>query len=204
MEISAALSLTGLAYRPPLRLTIRWLIDETGLMILRANADVTPECPPLPRLGIRCTLPNAFERAEYLGYGPFESYSDKREATWWGRFEETMDEHREAHIKPQESGAHMGCTALRIKTSRNQALRIDADQAFSFSLSRCRQEDLADARHWHEVSAGADAVLCLDHAQSGIGTASCGPMPAEAYLLNRDHYQFSFAFWPDMPTEQAP
>jgi len=196
VEIAADLSLGGLAYRPLLRIHVRWIIDANGLLILNTNVKAEPECPPLPRLGIRIFCPADFEHAESTGFGPFENYSDKKEAVWWSRFEETIDAFREDHVRPQESGAHTGCTALTIKSSSHRMLQVYADQNFSFSLSRFRQEDLADARHRHEVMACDQSILCLDHAQAGIGSGSCGPKTANEYLLFKDHYQFSFAFQP--------
>ncbi len=196
LDLSADLSLAGPAYRPPLRAQLRWTVDETGLLILQARVQAQPECPPLPRLGLRFFLPAGFDRAEYLGYGPWESYSDKKEATWWGRFSENVDAFREDHIRPQETGAHTGCTALTVAGAAGQALRIDADQSFTFSLSRFDQDAMTDARHREEVSPGPGTILCLDHAQAGIGTASCGPKPAEEYLLRRESYAFRFAFRP--------
>ena len=201
VEIDADLSLGGLAYRPLLRMHVRWIIDEHGLLILKTDIKAEAECPPLPRLGIRLFCPADFEQVEYTGYGPFENYSDKKEAAWWGRFEETIDAFREDHVRPQESGAHTGCTALTIRNSRHQILQVYADQNFTFSLSRFRQEDLADARHRHEVPACESSVLCLDHAQAGIGSGSCGPKTADEYLLFKERYQFGFAFQPGIVVE---
>ena len=73
-------------------------------------------------------------RAEYLGFGPLESYSDKHEAAWWGRFSESIDACFEAHIKPQESGAHTGCTSLMVRTDDRRGLSVSADQPFSFYI----------------------------------------------------------------------
>ena len=195
-RISAALSLTGPVYAPPIRMKVLWMIDPQGLWTFQAEAETTPECPPLPRLGLRLFLPADFDEAEYLGYGPLESYADKKEAAWWGRFTERIDEYRENHIRPQESGAHTGCTWLQIRKRDGEALRIYADQTFQFSFSRFAQEELTDRRHRHELVSGEASILCLDHAQAGIGTASCGPKPAREWLLDKGRYQFGFAFQP--------
>ncbi len=39
-------------------------------------------------------------------------------------------------------------------------------------------------------------ILCVDYRQNGIGTNSCGPRPAEDFLLDKDfqwHMEFDFA-----------
>jgi beta-galactosidase len=39
-------------------------------------------------------------------------------------------------------------------------------------------------------------VLSLDHAQRGLGTASCGPDTAERYRLRARRYEFAFSLRP--------
>ena len=195
-RISAMLSLGAPPYRPMLHLKADWTVDAAGTLSLRLDAEPAAECPPLPRLGLRWFLVPDFSAVDYLGLGPAESYADKREAAWWGHFREGIDGCREDHIRPQESGAHAGCTELSVLGAKGDALRVTADRPFSFSLSRYRQESLADARHRHELRPGPDAVLCLDYAQSGIGTGSCGPGPAPEYLLNGKRYAIRIALQP--------
>lgn len=194
--IDAELSLGGPGYRPMIRLGIRWTIDADGKCVLKADASLADECPPLPRLGLRFFLNPEFSRAEYLGYGPLESYSDKHEADWWGRFSEKIDGCREFHIRPQESGAHDGCTFLKVLGDAQQHLTISADRTFSFSLSRYSQEALTEARHRQDLQPSDASILCLDYAQSGIGSASCGPKPADEFLLMDRRYAFRFALCP--------
>jgi len=196
VRISADLSLTGPVYRPPISLKLCWLIHTNGLMELQADVTKQPECPPLPRFGIRLFLPSDFAHAEYLGFGPLESYPDKKEATWWGRFTETIDANREDHIRPQESGAHTGCSSLKVFCNDGRALQITADPSFGFSLSRYSQEAITNACHRHELRPEACSILCLDYAQAGIGSASCGPAPAPEYLLKDEQFKFHFAIQP--------
>lgn len=196
VRISADLSLGAPPYRPMIRLKADWRITAGGALSLRLAAETAPECPPLPRLGLRFFLPAAFSAADYLGLGPVESYADKREAAWWGRFREAADACHEDHIRPQESGAHTGCTEAAVLSEDRRSLRISADRPFTFSLSRFSQEALADARHRQELQPGSDTILCLDYAQAGIGTGSCGPGPAPEFLLKDKKIAVRFTLQP--------
>ncbi len=40
-------------------------------------------------------------------------------------------------------------------------------------------------------------VLCLDYAQNGIGSASCGPRLAEQYRLDDASFDFSIRLIPE-------
>ena len=204
IRISAALSLGAPSYRPMIRLKADWQIDAAGSLSLRMDAEPVSECPPLPRLGLRFFLPAAFSTVDYLGLGPVESYADKHEAAWWGRFREAADACREDHIRPQESGAHCGCAEATVLSAAGEALRVSADRLFAFSLSHFRQESLASARHRHELQPESGVILCLDYAQSGIGTGSCGPGPAPEYRLDGQKYTIRFSLQPIHREENSP
>ena len=200
-EIRTESSLGWESHMPIVRISSVWKIRGDGTLILQADAKVAEERPPLPRFGLTLRLPGETERAEYLGYGPGESYADKREAAWWSAFSEQADEAREKHIRPQESGAHTGCTLLRV-TGSGTGLRIAAEQPFTFRLTHYSQEAETAARHRDELRPEEDSLLYLDAAQAGIGTGSCGPIPAPEYLLDRKEIHCCFEIKPIRGTEQ--
>src|SRR5262249_38303778 len=56
--------------------------------------------------------------------------------------------------------------------------------------------DLFAARHTSDLEPRPDVVLSLDHAQRGLGTASCGPDTAPRHRLTAPAYSFSFVLRP--------
>lgn len=188
-------SLGWQSHIPPVFMT-HWLtVSETGAMELKVQARITENRPPLPRFGLQFCLPEEMDAAEYLGYGPVESYPDKREAAWWGAFSEKADSCREKHIRPQESGAHTGCTFLAVR-GKESGLRITAEKPFSFRLTHFDQEKESGAKHRDELQAEKETFLCLDYAQAGIGSGSCGPAPAPEYQLTEKEIRFRFRLEP--------
>lgn len=188
-------SLGWQSHIPLVSMTNTLTVDGNGGTELKIRAQVAEERPPLPRFGLRFRLPGDTDRAEYLGFGPGESYPDKREAARWGAFREKADENRERHIRPQESGAHTGCTLLTVRGEK-AGIRITADRPFSFRLTHYDQEKETAARHRDELQPEEDTFLCLDYAQAGIGTASCGPGPAPEFLLAEKEIRCCFRMEP--------
>ena len=193
--IRARSSLGWQSHIPLVYMEHRMVIRGNGAAELKVRARVTEERPPLPRFGLCFRLPGDMEQAEYLGYGPVESYPDKREASWWGLFSEKADGSREKHIRPQESGAHTGCTLLTV-SGTELGLRVTADNPFSFRLTRYDQEKETAAKHRDELRPEKDVFLFLDCAQAGIGTGSCGPVPAPEYQLTEKEFRFRFRLEP--------
>ena len=54
-------------------------------------------------------------------------------------------------------------------------------EKFGFSAFNYTQEELTDVRHDDELNESESIVLCLDLAQRGIGSASCGPVLLSKY-----------------------
>lgn len=195
VTVRASASLGWQSHIPLARLSFRLTISADGCLDLDARVQIADERPPLPRFGLLLRLPASLDRAEYLGFGPYESYPDKREATWWGAFAEKADAAREKHIRPQESGAHTGCVRLAV-LGDGAGLRITSPEPFSFRLTHYAQEAETAARHRDELRPEADTFLLLDRAQAGIGTGSCGPGPAPEFLLDRKSFPCRFRLEP--------
>ena len=151
----------------------------------------------LPRLGVRLFLPAAMDRAEYFGCGPYESYIDKRRASWQGHFTAAVADLHEDYLRPQENGSHYGCEYIRV-AGGGCRLSVYSEAPFCFNLSPYTQEELTQKAHnWELVPCGA-TVLCVDCGQSGIGSNSCGPALASQYRMNADRYEYTFHFKPEV------
>ncbi len=83
-------------------------IGKGGAMNLRLQGTKDPGMPFLPRLGLRFVLPADLAEAEYLGYGPDESYADKHQASWYGCFKTNATDNHEDYLKPQEKRFPLG------------------------------------------------------------------------------------------------
>ena len=136
-------------------------------------------------------LPKSFDTAEYFGYGPYESYCDKHQASYLGRFAQRTDDLFEDYVKPQENGSRFGCKSVTV-TDGAGAVTVTSPADFSFNLSRYTQEELTTKRHRHELVPCGRNVLCLDIAHSGLGSNSCGPSLARKYRVSAGKLSGSF------------
>lgn len=169
-----------------LEAVFRWSgLDE----VLRLEVAVVPVgawTVPLPRLGLRMALPQRLERVEWFGLGPGESYADSRRAARVGRFRASVDELQTPYVFPQENGNRTGTRTLWVRSPEGPGLRVDGDEPFSFTARRWTSEALDRARHTAELEPGERVWLNLDHAQHGLGSASCGPGVLPAHQLRAE------------------
>jgi beta-galactosidase len=174
---------------------IVWTISPEGELSFKAEVLRNTKMPYLPRFGLRLFLPKSYDLVQYFGYGPYESYSDKHQASYVGLFEQSVSAMFEDYIFPQENSSHFGCRYLRVKDSAaSSKLTVTAGKDFAFNVSEYTQEELTKKAHNYELEKSPYTVVCVDYKQSGIGSNSCGPELLPQYRLEEEKFDFTFHF----------
>ena len=143
----------------------------------------------LPRIGLRLFLDKSFDKVEYFGYGPTESYIDKHQATWLGKFKAKVGDMYEPYIRPQENSSHYDCRYVKLSNNKltlvcsGQNVKTGNKKNISFNASKFTQEELWTKRHNFELEESDYTVLCLDYKMAGVGSNSCGPALATKYRI---------------------
>ena len=197
--IEAHVGLTGWSIQKFLDLRVTWTVHGGGQLDVDIQALRNTEFRFLPRFGLRLFLNRQLDQVDYCGYGPMESYVDKRRAASYGRFGGNVESLHEDYIRPQENGSHFGCDWMTL-TGGKLGLQVVSREPFSFNASRYTQEELEQKGHNYELQPCGSTVLCIDHALSGIGSNSCGPELMEQYRFQPETFRRCFRL---IPTSQA-
>ncbi|MCD7739545.1 MAG: DUF4981 domain-containing protein [Lachnospiraceae bacterium] len=211
-EICVKTSLAlGYAVFPQIfRLTTCTVVKPDGEFTIHVKAHVEDIRCALPRFGLHFSLPAEFTEASWYGYGPGESYVDKRQACCKSLFSSDVADLFTDYIVPQESGSRYGCEYVALsdgtvgRESANQpegmsgrestgssestsVLEITGSSDFSFQALLYTTEELARCTHREQLVKSGNTELYLDYRQNGIGSESCGPqMQAEYEFSERD------------------
>lgn len=189
--INCKMSLAAVYRRPFVCMDCRFEIDSEGKIRAKIDGKRDMERPFLPRFGMRMFLPKVFDTAEYFGYGPYESYCDKHQASYLSHFAQCTEDLFEDYVKPQENGSHFGCAYVTVTDGAN-AVTVSSPEDISFNLSRYTQEELKAKKHNYELEMSPDVVFCFDYKMSGVGSNSCGPVLAEPMQFNAETFTFRF------------
>jgi beta-galactosidase len=153
-----------------LRSTWRWTAVDNGVVL---ELKVVPEGlfpEVLPRLGITFELPKV-ERVEWFGTGPNEAYVDTRAAAAVGKYSATVAELQTPYVRPQENGHR-----IDTRWAQLDGLRIEAiNELFGLTVRDWTTQALETATHTPDLIPGDTTHVTLDIAQTGVGTAACGP-----------------------------
>ena len=168
-------------HQPFAYMDVKYLVSANGLDI-KCDAEFSNKVTFLPRFGIRFFMPKGFDRVDYFGYGPCESYCDKHRADYIGNFTASVAELHEDYIRPQENGSHFGCKYMLISDGET-SVKFTSGESFSFNASEYTEEELAEKKHNFELEKCGSSVVCIDSQMAGVGSNACGPALAEKYRL---------------------
>ena len=66
-----------------------------------------------------------------------------------------------------------------------------SNHTFSYNASIYTQEELQQKAHNYALKEAGSTVLCLDYAQNGIGSNSCGPEVLDQYQFGEEEFLFT-------------
>jgi len=169
---------------------LTFVVHAAGYVELIEELTPRGNWPVLPRIGLACPVPKQFDRMQWYGRGPIESYSDRKLGARLGRFALRVDE-QYVYPVPQEYGNHVETRWLRLTDGKGYGLEVGAEAGFDFSVHPYSLASLSQAGHRHELVRASHHWLYLDLAQAGVGgDNSWSPQTRKQYQLPPQRYRF--------------
>jgi beta-galactosidase len=160
------------------------------------EAKFTPEktdLPKLPRLGMQMVMPAGFERIMWLGPGPQETYSDRKDARVGLYSGLVRDQFYRDYVEPGESGNKVDVRWVALTNQKGVGLLAVGQPLLSVNAIHHTTEDLQEAEHPYELPRRESTVLNLDWKQQGVGgDDSWGAWPHDEFLIPCQEYTYSF------------
>lgn len=177
-------------HQPFAVMKVTYVMSDKG-MDINCDVETSNKVAFLPRFGIRLFLDKAYDKVSYYGYGPYESYIDKHQASYIGNHSANICDMHEDYIMPQENSSHCGCKNMQISNGKVN-IGFEHNNDFSFNASEFTQEELAEKKHNYELEKCDYNVLCVDYMMAGVGSTACGPQLAEKYCLPLPKFEADF------------
>ncbi|MFM7061775.1 MAG: glycoside hydrolase family 2 TIM barrel-domain containing protein [Actinomycetes bacterium] len=183
--------LDGLVFEHRRRVTI----TPEGGITFAESLEVPERCDDLPRVGTALVLPGSFDRVEWYGRGPHESYPDRARGARLGRFTSTVAEQYVPYVRPQEHGHHTDTRWVSVSDG-HRGLLVTAPAPFGFSALDHSVAALDAAEHDVDLVAEPVTHLHVDARMRGLGTASCGPDTLPQYLVRGRRFRWAWSLRP--------
>lgn len=192
--ITAKLSLGAMVYQNICDINLKIQIAEDGRVAMQSHVNVGELHGPLPRFGIQFPMRSEFNKASYYGYGPFESYADKKQASYKGIFGNWVKDMFVDYIRPQENSSHIGCDWASVSNQEYECKFFAEEIPFSFQVSEFEVEELMGKKHNYEIEKCGCTNVYIDYKQHGIGSESCCTTMSDEYHFNDREFDFNFIF----------
>ncbi|KFY60913.1 hypothetical protein V496_05227, partial [Pseudogymnoascus sp. VKM F-4515 (FW-2607)] len=212
---STATITTVTRFAPPvlawsILLTTTYTFTPTHLHISLRGHPSGPKLPEtLPRIGLEMGLAPQFGVAKWWGRGPGEGYADTKMAQRFGNWEAREEGLWTGYEWPQEGGGRTDVRWVEFSSSKSSdegakgeekegekrdtlKATFGAQNGCGFTANHFSTADLEECTHDYELQKRKKEgwVVRLDWKQHGIGSASCGPGPAEQYMLRTGDFEF--------------
>ncbi len=178
--------------------TTRYTITGRGELLVDASFHPgRTNLPPLTKIGMQAVLPAAFKRIRWLGPGPQETYSDRKDARV-GVYEGTIrDQFCRDYVEPGESGNKTDVRWAALMMDNGPSLLITGSPWLNVNALNHSTDDLQNAEHPFELPLRDEVVLSLDLAQQGVGgDDSWGRWPHQEFLLPCRDYSYHYELRP--------
>lgn len=113
------------------------------------------------------------------------------------RDQSSVDDLQVPYVLPQENGNRCDTRWLEL-AGAGRGLRIEGDAPFEFTASHHSAAQLWEAAHTVDLERRPETFLCIDAAQRGLGTATCGPDTLERYRIDPNYISVtekSIEYW---------
>lgn len=154
-----------------------------GIIRFREVVEIPEEWNDLPRVGVRFEVPADFDRIDWFGRGPEETYSDRCGAATVGRWGSRVSDQYHPFVFPQEHGNHVDTRWFDLTRPNGSGFRIGSDRLFNFSARDHHDVDITAATTIAELEPRSTVEVHVDSAVRGLGTAACGPDALAAHRV---------------------
>ena len=149
---------------------------------------------PFARLGVRLLLDPKLDQFAYLGRGPMENYADRKRGSDVGLYVSTVRGNMTPYAKPMECGNHEDVRWAAVTGNGLPGLMALAESggALQASVLPYTDEQMEPIEYTVDLPPSKANVLVLAAKTTGVGSASCGPLPADEYIVWSTPATFSY------------
>lgn len=162
-------------------------VDCTGQIVIGYFVTPAEWVPSLPKMGVQMKVAEELVTTEWVGYAQ-ETYPDRQACGLLGHYKAPTNELFHSYVRPQAAGNRMETRYVSfLDKTNNRRLSAQLEgQNCQFSIYPYSDENIEQAKHTNELQRAGYYTLNIEAAQSGIGTATCGPSVLENDLLQAD------------------
>lgn len=153
------------------------------------------ELSDMPEFGVLFKLNADYDRLEWYGNGPEETYADREQGAKLGVYRNKVADNMAAYIVPQECGNKTKVRWARVTDRQGRGMMFTGDEV-NFSALPYTPHEMENAKHAYELPPVHYTVVRVAGGQMGVGGDNSwgAPVHPEYHLDAGKGMEFSFTF----------
>ena len=149
----------------------------------------------MPEFGVLFKLNADYDRLEWYGNGPEETYADRDQGAKLGVYRNRVADNMAAYLVPQECGNKTKVRWAKVTDMRGHGMLFSGED-MSFSALPYTPHEIENARHPYELPPVHYTVVRVAKGQMGVGGDDSwgAPVHPEYHLDVSGKVEFSFTF----------
>ncbi len=187
--------LYNLQTTPAAACELNYQVYGDGSIRTTLTYDPVEGLPDMPEFGVLFKLNADYDRLEWYGNGPEETYADRDQGAKLGIYRNQVADNMAAYIVPQECGNKTGVRFARVTDRQGRGMLFTGED-LSFSALPYTPHEIENAKHAYELPPVHYTVVRVAGGQMGIGGDDSwgAPVHPEYHLDVSKGMKFSFTF----------
>lgn len=148
--------------------SVTYKVFGDGTVETRLYYEPVKELGDMPEFGMLFKLNADYDRLEWYGLGPEETYADRQKGAKLGIYRNRVADNMAKYLVPQECGNKVGVRYAKLTDARGRGMLFEGD-ALSFSALPYTPHELENAMHDYELPKVHYTVVRVAKAQLGVG-----------------------------------
>ena len=153
---------------PAAKCQVAYTVFGDGTVETKLTYDPVEGLPDMPEFGMMFKLNADYDNVEWYGYGPEETYADRRHGAKLGIYKNKAADNMAKYLVPQECGNKVGVRYAKVTDYKGRGLLFSGDE-LSFSALPYTPHELENAAHPYELPQVHYTVVRVALAQMGVG-----------------------------------
>lgn len=180
---------------PQSRCKVTYTVTGDGAVETKLFYDPVKELSDMPEFGMLFKLNADYDRLEWYGLGPEETYADRKKGAKLGIYQNRVADNMAKYLVPQECGNKLGVRYAKVTDVRGRGLLFEGED-LSFSALPYTPHELENAMHTYELPQVHYTVVRVAKAQMGVGGDDSwgAPVHPEYHIDITEPLEFTFRF----------
>ena len=179
--------------------SVSYEVFGSGRVKTTLSYEVVEQLGDMPEFGMMFKLNGDYDRLEWYGLGPEETYADRKSGAKLGVYKNRVEDNMARYLVPQECGNKEEVRYAKVTDQKGRGMMFEMtgeNGPMSFSALPYTPHELENAFHSYELPNIHYTVVRVSKGQMGIGgDDSWGAKTHKEYLLPLENkMKFSFCF----------